>query len=127
MSDPSARGMLAVAFGPSTMAEALAGLPHIRAQADCVELRLDLFEEPFDLSALLEACTGLTVVATLRPPEQGGQSPLPAAERLKVLVEAARLGVQYFDLQDDACNSSALEARPGMRAVVCVSRPCSTW
>ena len=70
--------MLAVAFGPSTMAEALAGLPRIRAQADCVELRLDLFEEPFDLPALLAACGELTVVATLRPPEEGGQSPLPA-------------------------------------------------
>jgi len=114
--------MLAVAFGPSTMAEALGGLPHIRAQADCVELRLDLFEEPFDLSALLEGCAGLTVVATLRPPEQGGQSRLPAAERLKVLVEAARLGVQYVDLEYDACNSSALDALRGNGARVVLSR-----
>ena len=41
--------MLAVAFGPPTMAEAVAGLPRIREAADCVELRLDLFDEPFEL------------------------------------------------------------------------------
>src|SRR5712692_3647053 len=122
MSDPSPRGMLAVAFGPSTMAEALAGLPRIREQADCVELRLDLFEEPFDLPALLEACGGLTVVATLRPPEEGGKSPLPAAERLKVLLAAARLGAQYVDLEYDACSPPALDALRGHGARVVLSR-----
>ena len=32
---------------------ASAALPAIRDEADCVELRLDLFEEPFDLPLLL--------------------------------------------------------------------------
>lgn len=104
------------------MAEALAGLPQIRAQADCVELRLDLFEEPFDLPALLEACGGLPVVATLRPPEEGGKSPLCAAERLKVLVEAARLGAQYVDLEWNACSAQAIEAVHGEGARVVLSR-----
>jgi 3-dehydroquinate dehydratase / shikimate dehydrogenase len=114
--------MLAVAFGPSTMAEAIAGLPRIREQADCVELRLDLFDEPFDLPALLEECGGLTVVATLRPPEQGGKSPLPAPERLKVLLEAASLGAQYVDLEYDACSQVALDALHANGARVVVSR-----
>ena len=39
---PDPRRMIAIAFGPPTMAEALAGLPSIRAEAECVELRLDL-------------------------------------------------------------------------------------
>src|SRR6202011_3216768 len=102
MADPTRRRMLAIAFGPPTMAEALAGLPQIRAQADCVELRLDLFEEPFDLPALLYECGDLPVVATLRPPDQGGKSPLGADERLKVLVRAAELGAEYVDLEWDA-------------------------
>jgi 3-dehydroquinate dehydratase type I len=114
--------MLAVAFGPSTMAEALAGLPRIRAQADCVELRLDLFEEPFDLPELLEACGELTVVATLRPPVEGGKSALPAAERLEVLVEAARLGAHYVDLEWDACSPQALDVVRGNGARVVLSR-----
>src|SRR5947208_16958515 len=98
MSDPSPRRMLAVAFGPSTMTEALAGLPRIREAADCIELRLDLFEEPVDLPALLEACGDLSVVATLRPPDEGGKSPLPAAERLEVLLERSeerRVGKEW--------------------------------
>src|SRR4051794_33463053 len=96
------RQMLAVAFGPGSMAEALAGLPNIRQAADCVELRLDLFQEPFDLAKLLSACGDLVVVATLRPATQGGKSPLPAAERLTVLAQAARLGAHYVDLEYDA-------------------------
>ena len=100
--------MLAVAFGPSTMAEALAGLPRIREAADCIELRLDLFEEPFDLPALLEACGDLSVVATLRPPDEGGKSPLSAVERLEVLLAAARLGAQYVDLEWNAASPSAV-------------------
>src|SRR5207249_9900532 len=122
MADPSPHGLLAVAFGPSTMAEALAGLPRIRAQADCVELRLDLFDEPFDLPTLLAACDGLTVVATQRPPEEGGKSSLPAAERLEVLVEAARLGAQYIDLEHGACSPRALAAVRGHGARVVLSR-----
>src|SRR3981081_3066372 len=114
--------MLAVAFGPSTMAEALAGLPRIRAQADCVELRLDLFEEPFGLPALLEASGELTVVATFRPPEEGGKSRLAAAERLKVLLEAASGGAQYVDLEWNACSPQAVDALRGYGAHVVLSR-----
>src|SRR5579859_1565317 len=122
MSDPSPRGMLAVAYGPSSMAEASAGLRRIRAQADCVELRLDLFDEPFDLPALLAECAGLTVVATLRPRDQGGRSLLPPPERLKVLVEAARLGAQYVDVEYDVATPAALEAVRAQGARVVISR-----
>src|SRR5260370_10338049 len=109
MSDPSPHRLLAVAFGPSTMAAALAGLPNIRAAADCVELRLDLFEEPFHLPALLEACGDLSVVATLRPPDEGGKSPLPTAERLRVLLAAARTCEQYTSLGWSSGPPGALE------------------
>ena len=74
--------MLAVAFGPPTMAEACAGLARIREQADCVELRLDLFDEPFDLSVLLRERGSLPVVATLRPTYEGGRCTLAAEQRL---------------------------------------------
>jgi 3-dehydroquinate dehydratase type I len=114
--------MLSVAFGPPTMAEAIAGLPRIREQADCVELRLDLFDEPFDLPTLLDACGSLTVVATLRPPDQGGKSRLGAADRLEVLLEAARLGAHYVDLEYDACTPPALDALRGYGARVVLSR-----
>jgi len=114
--------MLAVAFGPPTMADALAGLPRIRAEADCVELRLDLFEAAFDLATLLRECGDLPVVATLRPPEQGGKSPLPAAERLQVLLLAAELGAACVDLEWNAASPEAMAALRSNGARVIVSR-----
>ena len=122
MPDPSRRRLLAVAFGPPSMAEACAGLPRIRRDADCVELRLDLFREPFDLPLLLRERGNLPVVVTLRPPDQGGRSPLPADERLKVLLRAAELGAEYVDLEWDAVTPAALAALHAAGARVIVSR-----
>lgn len=114
--------LLAIAFGPPTMAEAIAGLPRIRAAADCVELRLDLFEEPFDLAVLLRERGDLPVVVTLRPPDQGGRSPLPPAARLEVLLRAAELGADYVDLEWDAASPEAMSALRSAGARVVVSR-----
>jgi 3-dehydroquinate dehydratase / shikimate dehydrogenase len=122
MPDFDRRRMLAIAFGPPTMAAALAGLPQIRAEAECLELRLDLFEEAFDLRALLAACGDLPVVATLRPPNQGGKSPLDSGERLNVLVQAAELGAAYVDLEFDAASPAAVSAVRAAGARVVVSR-----
>src|SRR5438067_10888099 len=85
------RRMIAVAFGPATMAEAIDGLPRIAEEADCVELRLDLFAEAFDLAVLLREREDLPTVVTLRPLDEGGESPLLAHERLEVLLRAAEL------------------------------------
>ena len=114
--------MLAVAFGPPNMAVACAGLERIRQQADCVELRLDLFQEPFDLEVLLRERGSLPVVVTLRPPDQGGRSPLPSSERLAILTMAADLGADYIDLEYDAVTPEALDELHGLGAKVIVSR-----
>ena len=98
--------MLAVAFGPPTMAEACAGCRAFASAADCVELRLDLFEEPFDLEVLLRERGSLPVVVTLRPPEQGGDARCPPDERLEVLLQAAELGAEYVDLEWDAASAA---------------------
>jgi 3-dehydroquinate dehydratase/shikimate dehydrogenase len=103
------------------MAEALEGLPRIAAEADIAELRLDFFEESFDLPRLLgeRACP---VVATLRPYDQGGRSTDPAPERLKVLLRAADLGAEYVDLEWDVASSPAVAALKAAGAQVLVSR-----
>ena len=115
------RRMIGVSFGPKTMAEALEGLPRIAAEADIAELRLDFFEEPYDLPRLLgeRACP---VVATLRPHDQGGRSAYPASERLKVLLRAADLGAEYVDLEWDAASPPAVAALKAAGAQVLVSR-----
>jgi 3-dehydroquinate dehydratase/shikimate dehydrogenase len=114
--------LLAIAFGPRTMGEAVAGLAEIRTQADCVELRVDLFEEPFDLAVLLRERGALPVVVTLRPPQEGGRSPLAADERLKVLMHAAELGAEYVDLEWDVASPEAMAALRSAGARVVVSR-----
>src|SRR5438876_11207705 len=122
MSEPLHARMLAVAFGPPTMAAACAGLPRIREQADCVELRLDLFKEPFDLALLLRERGSMPVVVTLRPPHQGGKWPLTPAERPKVLVRAAEPGAEYIDVEYDVAHPSAVAALRAAGARVSVSR-----
>lgn len=122
MADPLRTRMLAIAFGPPTMAAACAGLARIREAADCVELRLDYFEEPFDLAVLLRERGDLSAVVTLRPPEQGGRSPLAAHERVKVLLRAAELGAEYVDLEYDAVTPAVLAAVRAVGARVVVSR-----
>jgi len=120
MAEP--RRMIAIAFGPPSMAEAETDLPRIRAQADCVELRLDLFQQPFDLPTLLRQRGDLPAVVTLRPPDQGGMSPLPPGERLKVLRAAAELGAEYIDLEFDAATPEAVAEIKSAGAKVIVSR-----
>jgi 3-dehydroquinate dehydratase/shikimate dehydrogenase len=104
------------------MAAACAGLPRIREVADCVELRLDLFDEAFDLGVLLRERGRLPVVVTLRPPEQGGRCRLSTAERLEVLIHAAELGADYVDLEFDAATPAAQAAVRAAGARVIVSR-----
>ena len=115
-------GLLAVAFGPSSEAQALAELPRVAADAELIELRLDAFRDPFDLSALLNARGSTPVVVTLRPTDQGGASVLSAPERVQVLLHAAELGAEYVDLEWDAATPSALAALHGAGAKVIVSR-----
>jgi 3-dehydroquinate dehydratase type I len=114
--------MLAVAFGPPTMDAACTGLARIREVADCVELRLDLFEEPFELSTLLRERGDLPAVVTLRPPSQGGRSVLGAEERLAILLRAAELGAEYVDVEYDALTPDALRALHAAGAEVIASR-----
>src|SRR3954470_81190 len=114
--------MIAIAFGPATMAEALEGLPRIREAADCVELRLDYFEESFDLHQLLSERGDLAVVVTMRPPDQGGHSQLAASERLPIVLEAARLGADYIDLEYDAATPEAIARIRAEGARVILSR-----
>lgn len=122
-STASARGMLAVALGVPSMSAALRGIRDARAAgAEAIELRLDLFEEPYDLPRLLAAREGVPVVVTLRPPDQGGRSPLPPDERLAILLNAARRGAEFVDVEWNATTPEHLAALRAAGARVVLSR-----
>jgi 3-dehydroquinate dehydratase/shikimate dehydrogenase len=104
------------------MEVALADLPRIRAEAECIELRLDLFVEPFDLATLLRERLEVPVVVTLRPPDQGGMCVLPSDDRLRVLLQAAELGAEYVDLEYNAASLDAVQALRSMGSKVIISR-----
>jgi 3-dehydroquinate dehydratase / shikimate dehydrogenase len=115
-------GALAVALNSPTMEHARAALSVAADQADLIELRLDLFEEPYNLTALLEARGTRPVVVTLRPEGQGGRSTLSAGERLVILLRAAELGAEYVDLEWDAATPAALAGLRHLGARPIVSR-----
>jgi 3-dehydroquinate dehydratase type I len=101
---------------PDGLAEAAA------AGADLVELRLDLFAPGFDLGRMLRRRRPLPVIATLRPPREGGRSELPDAARLRQLLVAASMGGEYVDVEWDAATPAVLDELRGAGAKVIVSR-----
>jgi 3-dehydroquinate dehydratase/shikimate dehydrogenase len=109
-------GKLAVALAsPDRLPEAAA------TGADLAELRLDLFDGTHDLRRVIEG-RPLPLIATLRPPREGGRYDGPDAERLRVLLAAARLGAEYVDLEWDAVTPAALDDLRAAGARVIVSR-----
>jgi 3-dehydroquinate dehydratase/shikimate dehydrogenase len=107
---------LAVALpSPDGLARAAA------AGADLAELRLDLFDGRHDPGRVIDE-RPLPVIATLRPPREGGRYDGPDAERLRLLLALARRGAEYVDLEWDAATPVALDDLRGAGARVIVSR-----
>ncbi len=103
------------------MAEALALLATVGTQPDLVELRLDLFEEAYDLSALLEA-RRVPAIVTLRSADEGGRSTASAADRLAVLRRAAKVGAEYVDVEARSVTQADVADLRSAGASVIVSR-----
>lgn len=115
------RRMIGVSLGAKTMDEALAALPRIAAEADIAEIRLDYFEETYDLPRLLRD-RPLPVIVTNRPSREGGRCMLPEDERLAVLRQAAALGAEYVDVEWDAAAPAILEPMKAAGTQILVSR-----
>jgi 3-dehydroquinate dehydratase/shikimate dehydrogenase len=109
--------LIAVALpSPDGLAEAKS------AGADLAELRLDLFDQPYDLGRLLRRRRPLPVIVTLRPPREGGRCELPDAARLKQLTFAAGMGAEYVDVEWDAVTPDVIAELREAGAHVIVSR-----
>lgn len=85
------------------------------AGVSLVELRLDYLPAPeIDVAAALRD-RSQPVVVTCRPRRQGGRFDGDEAARLRVLAEAARLGADFVDVEDDV---TAMPERFGARFVL---------
>jgi 3-dehydroquinate dehydratase/shikimate dehydrogenase len=86
------------------------------ADADLVELRLDMMERPDAAAAL--AGRRRRAIVTCRPVRAGGQFDGTDEERLRILREAHAHGAEYIDIDFDAPCEPILAERQGRGIVV---------
>jgi len=86
------------------------------ADADLVELRLDMMERP-DPAAALSGRRRKAIV-TCRPVRAGGHFEGSDEERLRILREAHALGAEYIDIDFDAPCEAILTERQGRGVVL---------
>jgi len=66
--------------------------------ADLVELRIDTMTDAEAVKALVKSVR-LPAIVTCRSPDEGGESQLPDAQRLGLLLAAAEAGASYCDVE----------------------------
>ncbi len=115
------RRMVGVAVGVESVEEARAVLDAGSHGADVVEIRLDYFREPVDVSELIQA-SPIPAIVTNRPPREGGHSPLADADRVNTLFEAANAGAAFVDLEWDVATPVAIAQIQATGTRVIVSR-----
>ncbi|PYR93536.1 MAG: shikimate dehydrogenase [Acidobacteria bacterium] len=86
------------------------------AEADLVELRLDMLERPDAAGALAGRRT--PVIVTCRPVRAGGRFEGSDEERLRILREAHALGAEYIDVDFDALCEPIIAERQGRGVIV---------
>jgi len=111
-------GICALITGP-TFAEAHQQLAQVAAQADLVEVRLDLFSDRSlaELKKLLDT-SPVPVIVTLRKSSQGGKYPATEEERREEIRQILRLSPSYFDIEDDSSPHFLIEQFPEVSFVV---------
>ena len=86
------------------------------ADADLIELRLDLMDRP-DPEAALNGRRKPAIV-TCRPAREGGRFEGSEEERLRILRRAHELGAEYIDVEWDADAGALIQDRGGRGTVV---------
>ena len=92
--------MIGVALAPDSTSDAIAKLRSVSEQADIAELRLDLMPE-YDLPRIL-ANRPCPVIVTNRAEREGGRFSGSEEDRVRPLLEAIALGVEFVDIEHDA-------------------------
>jgi 3-dehydroquinate dehydratase/shikimate dehydrogenase len=113
--------MIAVAFGGPAMSDALAFLEGGCAEADTVEIRIDLLDDAVDVPELVRR-SPCPLIITNRPPREGGRSSLTEAARLDTLYAAADAGAAFVDVEWDAATPDVISRLHAAGAATIVSR-----
>lgn len=101
--------MICIPVSAATTAETRTKMAQAATLADLVELRLDLMGEA-DLPALLKAPRP-PVIVTNRRREEGGGFDGSEGDRIARLIEAARLGADYVDIETATATDLKAELR----------------
>jgi len=107
---------ICVAIRESTMDGAVAALSRASAWADLVEIRADYIRD-LDLGRLLRE-KPCPVLFTLRSREEGGNYGGTERSRLETILEAARVGADYVDVEYSAFWQPVMEALPKQRVIL---------
>lgn len=114
----SSNTRIVASAAPASNAEALA--LRVPAVSEVLEIRLDSFLEPPDLSALRAAFAGRTLLATLRSVREGGSFTGGPEEAGTVLSAALAAGFDLVDVELVAARGRRLLGLPPERVVVSV-------
>lgn len=88
------------------------------AGADLVELRIDYLEDPESAPRLLTVI-GLPVIATLRPEWEGGKYTGTEGKRAEILIECAKAGAEYMDVELRAGIRTKVINEAGDTKIIC--------
>ncbi len=105
-----------VTLGESTPAAVIDRMVDLHELADLFEIRADALQDP-DLLTLLRA-RRRPLVFTCRPREQGGQLEIGPARRRQLLMEAARRGFDYVDVEGDSGFTEVMVEKAGRGLIV---------
>lgn len=105
-----------VTLGESTPAAVIDRMVDLHELADLFEIRADALQDP-DLLTLLRA-RRRPLVFTCRPKEQGGQLEVEPARRRQLLMEAARRGFDYVDVEGDSGFTDVMVEKAGRGLIV---------
>ncbi len=105
-----------VTLTESTCAAVVDRMVDLHEQADLFEVRADALADP-DLLTLLRA-RRRPLVFTCRPKKQGGRLDLEPARRRQLLMEAARRGFEYVDVEGDSGFTDVMVEKAGRGLIV---------